>query len=231
MTKTMLTYKTLDRFESEYKTAGYTGAQLEEIERAAYVANMNRNAHEDWTDADVFADFLRVLAIHKIDVEPIQTAEEDEADEEPCPVRMSVDELTERITEAVNDLTDDKLIELHNRWCEAVGYYDDVVRPMCEFWDELQEMTPEQAFDAGQDAAGEKFSPNCDSWFWVDAYGYKSCSSAHGDRSPVCIPDIVRHMIEDEDALEVDEVQDALDEFQERNDAADEWEEEHFRAA
>jgi hypothetical protein len=69
MKKTMLTCETLDRFEKEYKTEQYNANQIAQIEFAAYVANMNRCGHPEWTDADVFADFLRVLEIDKIEIE------------------------------------------------------------------------------------------------------------------------------------------------------------------
>ena len=77
MKKTMLTYKTLDRFEREYKTEQYTPEQVETIEHAAYVANMNQCNNPDWTEADIFADFIRVLEVHKIETE---TAEADETE-------------------------------------------------------------------------------------------------------------------------------------------------------
>ena len=77
MKKTMLTYKTLDRFEREYKTEHYTPEQIETIEHAAYVANMNQCNNPDWTESDIFADFIRVLGIHKIETE---TAEADETE-------------------------------------------------------------------------------------------------------------------------------------------------------
>lgn len=76
MKKTMLTYKTLDRFEREYKTEHYTPEQIETIEHAAYVANMNQCNNPDWTEADIFADFLRVLGIHKIETETTTNEEE-----------------------------------------------------------------------------------------------------------------------------------------------------------
>ena len=79
MKKTMLTYKTLDRFEREYKTEQYTPEQIETIEHAAYVANMNQCNNPDWTESDIFADFIRVLGIHKIETE---TAEADETETE-----------------------------------------------------------------------------------------------------------------------------------------------------
>lgn len=75
MKKTMLTYKTIDRFEAEYKTEQYTKAQIEAIEMAAYIANMNQSAHSDWTGDDIFADFLRILAIDHIETVPARTAE------------------------------------------------------------------------------------------------------------------------------------------------------------
>ena len=79
MNKTMLTYKTLDRFEREYKTEHDTHEQIETIEHAAYVANMNQCNNLDWTEADIFADFIRVLGIHKIETKP---AEADETETE-----------------------------------------------------------------------------------------------------------------------------------------------------
>ena len=92
MKKTMLTYKTLDRFEAEYKTEHYTKAQIEAIEMAAYIANMNQSAHRDWTEEDIFADFLRVLDIDHIKTAPMRTAAEPEkaaeAPEAPAAVPM-----------------------------------------------------------------------------------------------------------------------------------------------
>lgn len=68
MKKTMLTCKTLDRFEVEYNTTQYTPDEIEKIEFAAYVANMNTCNHPEWTESDIFKEFLRVLAIDKITV-------------------------------------------------------------------------------------------------------------------------------------------------------------------
>lgn len=81
MKKSMLTCETLDRFESEYKTEHYTPEQIGTIEHAAYVANMNKCNNPDWTEADIFADFIRVLGIHKIETEPAE-ADETETNEQ-----------------------------------------------------------------------------------------------------------------------------------------------------
>lgn len=64
MNKTMLTYKTLNRFEAENRVDNYTDKEIGIIEYAAYVANMNECSYPGWTDADIYADFLRVLSIH-----------------------------------------------------------------------------------------------------------------------------------------------------------------------
>ena len=66
--KTMLTYKTINRFEAEYITDQYTTSEIEAIELAAYTANMNECTHPEWKEDDIFNDFLRVLKIHKIAV-------------------------------------------------------------------------------------------------------------------------------------------------------------------
>lgn len=69
MEKTMLTYRTLDRFEAEYQTEHYTDAEIEKIEHSAYVANMNQCNNPEWNDSNIFDDFLRVLGIHKVTVQ------------------------------------------------------------------------------------------------------------------------------------------------------------------
>lgn len=68
MKKTMLTCKTLERFEVEYNTNQYTPDEIEKVEFAAYVANMNTCNHPEWTESDIFIEFLRVLSIDKITV-------------------------------------------------------------------------------------------------------------------------------------------------------------------
>lgn len=82
MKKTMLTYKTLDRFEREYKTEHYTPEQIETIEHAAYVANMNQCNNPDWTESDIFADFIRVLGVHKIETETAESNETENNEQE-----------------------------------------------------------------------------------------------------------------------------------------------------
>lgn len=109
MKKTMLTYKTLDRFEAENDVLGfYTNEQIEKIEYCAYVANMNRSAHPDWTDDDVYDDFLRVLAIEKI---PVGYPPEEPTIKYPYLHEITIDGLTfgaEQVVWRVEKLTHER---------------------------------------------------------------------------------------------------------------------------
>lgn len=69
MKKTMLTYNTLSSFEKEYETAQYTKAEIKEIEFSAYVANMNKCNNPEWTEIDVFNNFIQILEIQRIKTE------------------------------------------------------------------------------------------------------------------------------------------------------------------
>ena len=68
MKKTMLTYRTLNKFEKEFSTEHYKPEQIKSIEFAAYVANMNQCDNPKWTDEDIFRDFIRILEIDKIEI-------------------------------------------------------------------------------------------------------------------------------------------------------------------
>lgn len=70
MKMTALTFDTLRRFETEYITGKYTDGQIKAIERTAYVANMNALNCPEWTDDDIFYDFIRVVKLHHIPVTP-----------------------------------------------------------------------------------------------------------------------------------------------------------------
>lgn len=58
MQKTMLTYRTLDRFEKEYCVDLFDEAQIKEIERVAYAVNMGRGND---TDEYIYSRFIDCL--------------------------------------------------------------------------------------------------------------------------------------------------------------------------
>lgn len=68
MKKTMITSKTLDHFERETSVDLYTPAEIKAIELAAYVANMTAGNHPEWDENDIYNEFVRVLAIDKIEI-------------------------------------------------------------------------------------------------------------------------------------------------------------------
>lgn len=75
MKMTALTYTTLHRFELENVIDCYTEKEIETIEYAAYVANMNECAHPEWTEQDVYNDFLRILSYHELPIYPVKNNE------------------------------------------------------------------------------------------------------------------------------------------------------------
>lgn len=125
MKKTMLTYKTLDRFEAENITENYTAQELERVEFAAYVANMNQCSNPEWTEADIYADFLRVLGIEKITVTP-KTNEGQEAE------TITTIETIREALEARKD---------RSAWSKGVTLY------ALELLDNLEELTEGGYFD------------------------------------------------------------------------------------
>lgn len=66
----MLTFDVLMRFKREYITENYSEEQERRIESDAAIAMYNRHYHrkhkEEWTDEDIYNDFLRILRIDKI---------------------------------------------------------------------------------------------------------------------------------------------------------------------
>lgn len=135
MKKTMLTYKTLDRFEREYKTEHYTPEQIETIEHAAYVANMNQCNNPEWTEADIFADFIRVLGVHKIETEPAEADEtETENNEEEETMMNELKKYVDGIRDELKalyelDITDEEREKREESGdpCSLYDYFDDVL--------------------------------------------------------------------------------------------------------
>lgn len=83
MKKTMLTYRTLDRFEDEYKTEQYTEEQIRMIEHNAYVANMSTCAHPEWTEEDVYNWFMYCMTeTDHLELVPVNPDEPEQAEAE-----------------------------------------------------------------------------------------------------------------------------------------------------
>lgn len=129
--RTMLTYKTINRFEAEYVTEQYTSSEIKKIEDASYVANMNNCVHPEWTKDDIFNDFLRVLKIHKIAVVKKEMKKETENPcsnckyftvcgdpdrTEPCNGRETVKPFKLRVYNASGVFDHEEFLKLKRKW-------------------------------------------------------------------------------------------------------------------
>ncbi len=66
MKKTFLTYRTISFFETNYRLIN--SKDEKEVELCAYIANIG---HQEWSDSDIFIEFLRNLKISKVQIEKI----------------------------------------------------------------------------------------------------------------------------------------------------------------
>ena len=132
--KTMLTYKTINRFEAEYITNQYTPSEIDGIELAAYTANMNECVHPEWKEDDIFNDFLRVLKIHKIAV--IKKKAENQCSNckyftvcgdpertESCNGRETVKPFILRIYKSSGLIDHEEFLQLKRKWMLVIENY------------------------------------------------------------------------------------------------------------
>ena len=68
---------------------------------------------------------------------------------------MTIEELKDRIIEALNDMSDSDLYYLFNQYCEEAGYYDDRIEDM----DNFDELFQGSAWDAVRAAYYGDFRP------------------------------------------------------------------------
>lgn len=120
---------------------------------------------------------------------------------------MNEMEKREKLVDYINGLGDDKLIELHNSYCEAAGYEDDRIYSMYELDELLEGMTPTDILLRG--FYGD-FNPR-HAFFWFN--GYSNLESAdYMSGTPICAEDIADYILSEKDSLGNDEIQEILDE-------------------
>lgn len=112
-------------------------------------------------------------------------------------MNKNVDQIKNFIEE---ELTDREKVELNNRYCAETNNMDDYVYNMCEFDEIMSGETPENI--ARKIYFGE-FCPN-DNYFIFNGYG--NLISGYGDEL-VSAYDIARHICENEDFLDNDEIE------------------------
>ena len=98
------------------------------------------------------------------------------------------------------ELTDREKVELHNRYCAETNNLDSYIYNMGEF-DEI--MSSETPSDIALKIYNGEFCPN-DDYFTFN--GYNNLKSGYGDEL-VYAYDIARHICENEDFLDNDEIE------------------------
>jgi hypothetical protein len=124
----------------------------------------------------------------------------------------------QKLVDYINDMSDDEMVELYNRYCEANNYRDDFIYRAYELDEILEGRTPTDILCMG--FYGD-FNPRHD-FFWFNGYGNLE-SADFSSAMPIYPADMADYILSNEDALENDELQEILDE---RGDGEDEEDEE-----
>ena len=120
---------------------------------------------------------------------------------------MNEMEKREKLVDYINSMKTDKIVDLHNRYCEAAGYEDDRVYSMYELDELLEGRTPTDILSMG--FYGD-FHPQHD-FFWFNGYGNLE-SADYMTYMPIYAEDITNYILSKEDSLGNDEIQEILDE-------------------
>lgn len=134
-------------------------------------------------------------------------------------MKLTDKEKYEAVKEVLDNLRESELFWVHCNYCDERQYSDDRAYSMCEFDDLMSERSP---LEIAQDINGTNFSPN-DEYFWFNGYG-NLCSGSVYDF--VDTDDIAHYMVDEENALDCDDVQDLFDEWEEQEEDEDEEDEE-----
>ena len=119
---------------------------------------------------------------------------------------MNETEKEQKIVDYINDMNEDEMVELHNRYCKAAGYKDNRIYSMGELDEVLDGRTPT---DILQRALYGSFSPS-DAFFWFDDYANLG-SASWAFALPICAEDIADYILLKEDSLGDDKIQEILD--------------------
>lgn len=130
--------------------------------------------------------------------------------------KTTYEQRMEQLKALLNELDDDELVDVHNRYCSAKGKYDNTIYPNDDAT--LDEIMGDCSFSEA--ACKLNYSPYNynDSYFWFDGYG--SLKSSDDPRENIYINDIARYVLAHYDSLGNDSIQDDL---------IDEWETEDLQ--
>lgn len=113
----------------------------------------------------------------------------------------------ERIKEVLDNMSVGQLVNVHNMYCEAVNYPDDIIYSMYDFDEIMCGIKPSQL--ASLLCGGRYFSIKGD-YFYFNGYGFLESFSYIGD-SNIYTCDIARYIDDSEDCLNIDYIQEILE--------------------
>lgn len=116
---------------------------------------------------------------------------------------MTREEAIEKVEEIINNMRESDMIEIHNEWCEATGYYDDRIE-YYDFIDILCDgMKPSEIIEK----YGDLYNCNTD-YLKLTIYGAEPA-----DYTDVCVDDIAKYCIDYEESFDCYEIQEVIDEY------------------
>lgn len=124
----------------------------------------------------------------------------------------------EQIKAILDDMYDDELIEIHNRYCDANHNYDDTIYNNDDVT--LDEVMGECTFS---EAACKLYYSDYrynDSYFWFNGNG--NLESSYNPRDNIFVDDIARYVVDNEDDLDSMDLREAIESWQEEEDEDEE---------
>ena len=119
----------------------------------------------------------------------------------------------EKIKSALEGMDTAEIITVHNEYCNESNNMDDYIYEMCEFDEIMNSMKPWEVARAC--FYGHEFCPAHD-YFRFNGYAnLESFDFAPEGNSGIYISDIADYIDRNEDALNTDEIQEILDEYEE----------------
>lgn len=117
----------------------------------------------------------------------------------------------EQIKAILNDMYDNELIEIHNRYCEANRSYDDLIHNNDDVT--LDNVMGECTFsEAACKLHYSDYNYN-DNYFWFNGYG--NIESSNDPKDIIFIDDIARYVVDDKDDLDNMDLREAIEGWQE----------------
>ena len=114
-----------------------------------------------------------------------------------------------KIKEYLDCLDGEKLIRLHNEYCEKNKMYNDEIYEMTFFDEEFEGYSP---LDVLKNCFYSKHLDPHDSYYYIDGYGHPvSFQYADDEYSPIFTCDIARYIVDSGDNLQNVEIENLLE--------------------